>query len=74
MEAVTPKTKLLFICSPGNPTCKAIPLSEIEKIASSNKYKGLVVVDEAYVDFSKEGSAIELVNKYPNVVVLQTLS
>jgi len=74
LDAATDETKLLFICSPGNPTCKAIPLSEIEKVASSNKYKGLVVVDEAYVDFSKEGSAIELVNKYPNVVVLQTLS
>ncbi|CAJ1949093.1 unnamed protein product [Cylindrotheca closterium] len=74
LDAVTDETKLLFICSPGNPTCKAIPLSEIEKVASSEKYKGLVVVDEAYVDFSKEGSAIELVNKYPNVVVLQTLS
>ena len=74
LDAATDETKLLFICSPGNPTCKAIPLSEIEKVASSDKYKGLVVVDEAYVDFSKEGSAIELVNKYPNVVVLQTLS
>jgi len=74
LDAATDDTKLLFICSPGNPTCKAIPLSEIKKVASSDKYKGLVVVDEAYVDFSKEGSAIELVNEYPNVVVLQTLS
>jgi histidinol-phosphate aminotransferase len=74
LDAATEKTKLLFICSPGNPTCKAIPLSEIEKVASSNEYKGLVVVDEAYVDFSDKGSAVELVNKYPNVVVLQTLS
>lgn len=74
LDAVTDETKLLFICSPGNPTCKAIPLSEIIKVASSDKYKGLVVVDEAYVDFSTQGSAIELVNKYPNVVVLQTLS
>eukprot|EP00980_Cylindrotheca_fusiformis_P017290 scaffold5347_cov130-Cylindrotheca_fusiformis.AAC.12 len=74
LDAVTDETKLLFICSPGNPTCKAIPLLEIEKIASSNQYKGLVVVDEAYVDFSDKGSAVELVNKYPNVVVMQTLS
>jgi histidinol-phosphate aminotransferase len=74
LDAATENTKLLFICSPGNPTCKAIPLSEIEKVASSNQYKGLVVVDEAYVDFSDKGSAVELVNKYPNVVVLQTLS
>ena len=75
IAAVSDKTKLLFICSPGNPTCKAIPLSEIEKVASaSNQYKGLVVVDEAYVDFSSAGSAIELIQRYPNVVVLQTLS
>ena len=74
LDACTDQTKLLFICSPGNPTCKAIPLSEIEKVASSSKYSGLVVVDEAYVDFSDKGSAVELVNKYPNIVVLQTLS
>jgi histidinol-phosphate aminotransferase len=74
LDAATEETKLMFICSPGNPTCKAIPLSEIEKVASSNQYEGLVVVDEAYVDFSDQGSAVELVNKYPNVVVLQTLS
>jgi histidinol-phosphate aminotransferase len=74
LNAVTDETKLLFVCSPGNPTCKAIPLSEIEKIASNTKYSGLVVVDEAYVDFSDKGSAVELINKYPNIVVLQTLS
>lgn len=76
MEAVTDKTKLLFICSPGNPTCKAIPLSEIEKIASdTDKYPGLIVVDEAYIDFAGEGaSAVSLLKKYNNIVVLQTLS
>jgi len=65
---------LLFICSPGNPTCKAIPLQDIEKIASSNQYSGLVVVDEAYVDFSQKGTALSLIQKYNNIVVLQTLS
>lgn len=74
MAAVTPDIKLMFICSPGNPTCKAIPLSVIESVVKDSNYKGLVVVDEAYVDFSTEGSAVALVNKYPNVVVLQTLS
>ncbi|MGK3745696.1 MAG: histidinol-phosphate aminotransferase [Bacillariaceae sp.] len=76
LEGVTDKTKLLFICSPGNPTCKAIPLSEIEKIASDReKYSGIVVVDEAYIDFAGEGSsAVSLIKKYPNIVVLQTLS
>lgn len=74
LDATSKDTKLLFICSPGNPTCKAIPLEEIEKVAQSNQYSGLVVVDEAYVDFSDKGSAVELVHKYPNIVVLQTLS
>lgn len=75
LAAVSEKTKLLFICSPGNPTCKAIPLSEIKRIASATDlYDGLVVVDEAYVDFSTKGSAVELIQNFPNVVVLQTLS
>lgn len=76
MEAVTEKTKLLFICSPGNPTCKAIPLSEIVKIASdTEKYSGLIVVDEAYIDFAGENSsAVSLLKKFNNIVVLQTLS
>jgi len=65
--------KLMFVCSPGNPTAKAIPLSDVEKLANSD-YQGIIVVDEAYVDFSTVGSATSLVNKYPNVVVLQTLS
>jgi len=74
MAAITPEVKLMFICSPGNPTSKAIPTSVVEDIAKSDQYKGLIVVDEAYVDFSTKGSAVSLVNKYPNIVILQTLS
>lgn len=74
LKSANAQTKLLFICSPGNPTCKAIPLSEVEKVAVSSQYEGIVVVDEAYVDFSDQGSAVSLVQKYPNIVVLQTLS
>lgn len=73
LEAVTDKTKLMFVCSPGNPTCKAIPLSDIIKLAESS-YKGIIIVDVAYVDFSNEGSAVSLVKTHPNIVVLQTLS
>ena len=66
---------MLFLCSPGNPTAKAIPLSDIETIASSPEAQNvIVVVDEAYVDFSSKGSATCLIHKYPNIVVLQTLS
>jgi histidinol-phosphate aminotransferase len=74
LDAITPDTKLMFLCSPGNPTSKAIPLEDIETLASSNRYGGILVVDEAYVDFSDKGSAISLIAKYPNIVVLQTLS
>jgi len=66
----------LFLCSPGNPTSKSIPLKDIEAIVSSREAQNLlVVVDEAYVDFaSKESSALKMLLKYPNLVVLQTLS
>jgi histidinol-phosphate aminotransferase len=75
LEAITPEVRLLFLCSPGNPTAKALPLEDIEAIVSSPLAQNvLVVVDEAYVDFSTRGSAVSLIGKYPNVVVLQTLS
>ena len=73
LDAATNETKLMFVCSPGNPTAKAIPISDIERLANSS-YNGIIVVDEAYVDFSTEVSAVSLVKKYPNIVVLQTLS
>ena len=74
LEAVTPQTKIIFVCSPGNPTSKSIPLSDVRKLASSPSYHGLVIVDEAYIDFSSTPSATSLVTEYDNVVVLQTLS
>lgn len=74
LDATTANTKLLFVCSPGNPTSKAIPLADIERLVSSPRYDGIVVVDEAYVDFSSKGSALSLVSRYPNIVVLQTFS
>lgn len=74
LEAVTDKIKLMFVCSPGNPTCKAIPISDILQLADSPLYKGLIIVDEAYVDFSNQPSAVQLIQSHPNIVVLQTLS
>lgn len=73
MSAVTPEVKLIFLCSPGNPTSKALPLEDMEKVAVGAP-NSIVVVDEAYVDFSTKGTGLSLVNKYSNVVVLQTLS
>lgn len=63
---------LLFICSPNNPTGNAYPLNTIKDIA--NIFNGLVVIDEAYIDFANQESAINLLSGSPNIVVLQTLS
>jgi histidinol-phosphate aminotransferase len=64
--------KLLFLCSPNNPTGFSIPLAEIEKILK--EFKGIVIVDEAYIDFSSQKSVVSLLSEYPNLAVCQTLS
>lgn len=64
--------KLTFICSPNNPTGNAFPIEIIEKILQRNQ--GIVVIDEAYIDFSSTASAIQLIGSYPNLVVTQTMS
>lgn len=67
-----PLIKVVFITSPGNPTGAKIESSRIEKILQSWK-RGILVVDEAYIDFCG-GSTAPLANKYPNICILQTLS
>lgn len=69
----TPSTKMLFLCSPGNPSGKSVPLSVIRAIFKGG-FDGMVVVDEAYFDFSHSESAISLIGEFDRVVVLQTLS
>jgi histidinol-phosphate aminotransferase len=64
--------KLLFLCSPNNPTGLSIPLNEIEKVLIA--FEGIVVVDEAYIDFSAQNSVVSLLNRHPNLAVCQTLS
>ncbi|KAG0150916.1 hypothetical protein CROQUDRAFT_72416 [Cronartium quercuum f. sp. fusiforme G11] len=68
--------KLVILCSPGNPTGTTIPLKTIESILSNKSFTGLVVVDEAYIDFAgNDKSALLLLRKgYKNLVVVQTLS
>jgi histidinol-phosphate aminotransferase len=67
--------KLTYICSPGNPTGSLIPKEQVKKILDQPTYNGIVVLDEAYIDFAPENSSLaELVSEYPNLVVLQTLS
>ena len=66
------KPALTFITTPNNPTGSAVTIAEIEKIARSTS--GLLIVDEAYAEFSEEISAVTLVKKYPHVVVIRTMS
>lgn len=68
----TLKPKLTFICNPNNPTGNVQNTKIIKSVIE--KTEGIVVVDEAYIDFCPDKSVIEWINKYPNLVVLQTLS
>ncbi|KAH9477753.1 Histidinol-phosphate aminotransferase [Psilocybe cubensis] len=75
--AADPSIKLIFLCSPGNPTGTLIPISSIRSLLEFSDFKGIVVVDEAYIDFTEDPlkqSAVSLVKEYANVCVLQTLS
>lgn len=71
-EAVDDHTKMIFLCSPNNPTGNSLDRDDIEVIL--NNYFGLVVIDEAYINFSKHRSFIQELSEYPNLVILQTLS
>lgn len=69
---VKTNTKLLFICSPNNPSGNTVDCAAIEQLLSA--FNGLVVIDEAYIDFTDETSWTERINSYPNLIVTQTLS
>lgn len=71
-EQVDARTKVVWICSPNNPTGNAFPRDAIEAVCAG--FSGIVVVDEAYVDFSGRGSMASQLSRYPNLVVLQTMS
>lgn len=71
-EAVDTNSKIIFICSPNNPTGNSINRSDIETILTN--FKGLVVIDEAYINFARQKSFIQELTEYPNLVVLQTFS
>jgi histidinol-phosphate aminotransferase len=72
LKAIDANTKIIFLCSPNNPTGNLMNRSEMLKII--NGFSGIVVIDEAYVDFSSEKSWIEDLDNYPNIIVLQTFS
>ena len=72
LSAIDENTKAMFICSPNNPTGNSLCRKEIDALL--NKFDGLVVVDEAYIDFADAPSLLADLDKYPNLIVLQTFS
>jgi len=71
-EAINEHTKMIFICSPNNPTGNSINRDDVETLLAN--FSGLVVVDEAYINFSRQKTFIQELTEYANLVVLQTLS
>lgn len=72
INACDEKTKIVWICSPNNPTANAFPLEQIKEICS--RFNGITIVDEAYIDFSPVGSMVQFLNDYPRMIVMQTFS
>ncbi len=71
-QLVDENTKIIWLCSPNNPTGNSLNREDIETVL--NNFNGLVIVDEAYINFSKQKSFIQEIKEYKNLVVLQTLS
>ena len=72
LDAADEHTKLLFLCSPNNPSGNAFPTAELEALI--RRFPGIVVLDEAYADFSAKGSLRGRLAEFPNLVIFQTLS
>jgi histidinol-phosphate aminotransferase len=72
LKAVDTNTKALFICSPNNPTGNSFKADDI--LALIQRFEGIVVLDEAYIDFVPEKSFLPVLSKYPNLIILQTFS
>ena len=72
LRACDDNTKLMFVCSPNNPTGNAFPVAQILSLA--DRFDGMLVVDEAYIDFSSQPSLAGFLKDFPNLIVLQTLS
>ena len=72
INAINTHTKIIWICSPNNPTGNSMSKAAIEILLKN--FKGLIVIDEAYINYSQQQSCISYLTQYPNVVVLQTMS
>jgi histidinol-phosphate aminotransferase len=74
LAALTPAVKLVFLCTPNNPSGKSIAREAIERVAQALAGKAVLVVDEAYVEFSDQRSVADLIDRYEHLAVLRTLS
>ena len=72
LAAADDRSRLLFLCSPNNPTSNAFPTEQLIEVIT--RFNGIVVVDEAYTDFSSEPSLLTRLDEFPNLIVLQTFS
>jgi histidinol-phosphate aminotransferase len=72
LQIVDANTKLIFLCSPNNPSGNLLSFEKVKQVISA--FPGLVIVDEAYIDFANYPGFLPLIKQYPNLVVLQTLS
>jgi histidinol-phosphate aminotransferase len=71
-QLVDENTKIIWLCSPNNPSGNSLNLHDMEMVL--NNFDGLVVIDEAYINFARQASALQWLEEYPNLVVMQTLS
>ncbi|ELJ8715290.1 histidinol-phosphate transaminase [Vibrio cholerae] len=74
IEANLDCVKLVFVCSPNNPTGNLVKRADIIKLLDMTKDRAIVVMDEAYIDFCPEASTVDLLAQYPNLAILRTLS
>ncbi len=74
LNACDRSTRVVFICSPNNPTGTRVPRSDLIRLIKGREKQSAVVVDEAYIEFGPEASIIELLQDFPNLIVLRTLS
>ncbi|HTB52544.1 MAG TPA: histidinol-phosphate transaminase [Ferruginibacter sp.] len=72
LNAVDANTKILFICSPNNPTGNNMNREDVEVLL--NNFPGIIIIDEAYINYSNQKTFIQELTEYPNLIVMQTLS
>jgi histidinol-phosphate aminotransferase len=72
LDSVNQNSKLLFLCSPNNPSGNSFNTKEVEELLL--KFKGIIVIDEAYIDFSEQKSWLNRLDEFPNLIITQTLS